>query len=190
MIPLEDGPPSSLPSLQRVMALSNLSQQQSRNREGWRRWDLGQVRGGAGRKSRNTTQAPNLPPAWAHLVALWLQADVCIPQWPRWTRNGSQPTRRASEGATGPVPLGVWLDFMVPAVWMICWGFQSTGPPAERTYPAAEKPPVAPAGLSIILEKQNNPPSPWTTLRVPLNTFDWLWKITYSHIFSRRLDFQ
>lgn len=34
--------------------------------------------------------------------------------------------------------LGVWLDFMVLAVWMICRGFQLSGPPTERPCPAAK----------------------------------------------------
>lgn len=59
--------------------------------------------------------------------------------------------------------LGVWLDFMVLAVWMICRGFQVSGLPAERPCPAAKGWQML-CRAAITLEKQNNSYVIW---RVP-----------------------
>lgn len=67
-----------------------------------------------------------------------------IPQWPRWTRNGSQPTQRASEG-TGAAgsPFRGLAGFHGPG----CLDDLLTGPLAERPHPAVERLAVALQGL-------------------------------------------
>ena len=97
MIPPRRWASSSLPSLQRESWLCPNSQpatEQKQERDGG-----GEVWG----REKEQKHHPdlNLPSGLGTpggLVAAGVEMSG-IPQWPRWTRNGSQPTRRASEGA-------------------------------------------------------------------------------------------
>lgn len=61
------------------------------------------------------------PALWPreHLVALWLPGMemLGIPQWPRWTRNGSQPIQRASEGS-GAAGVTFWGSGWISWSWL------------------------------------------------------------------------
>lgn len=86
-----------------------------------------------GKKEQQCLPALGLGPSQDHLVTLRLPGlgMFGIPQWPRWTRNGSQPTQRASEGsgAVGSPSAGLagfhgpgCLDDLqrIPALWAPC----------------------------------------------------------------------
>ena len=188
MIPPRKWASSSLPSLQRESWLCSNSQpatEQKQERDGGGEvW--GRLPGGAGRNSRNTTQAWTFPPAWAHLVALWLQAWRCLaflsghagPEMEASLPGGLQRALglRGSPfgGLAGFHGPGCLDDLLrIPVHWAPCW----------ENSPSCREAASGSAGLSIILEKQNNPPSPGLPWAFPLNTFDWL-KVNYlfSHL--------
>lgn len=103
MIPPRRWASSSLPGPQRESWLCPSSQPatgQKQERDAGR-----EVWGRASRRGREKEQKHrpglSLPSGLGTpggLVAAGVEMSG-IPQWPRWTRNGSQPTRRASEGA-------------------------------------------------------------------------------------------
>lgn len=140
MIPQEDGPPAVSPAHRESCGfVHRLQQQQSRNRRG------AEV-GGVGRLPPEAGESRNLPgpepSPWPENT--WrpcgCQAGRCL----AFLSGHAAPEMEASLprglqralGLRGHL-LGVWLDFMVLAVWMICRGGQLPGPPAERPHPAA-----------------------------------------------------
>lgn len=102
---------------------------------------LGVFPGEGGRKSSNTSQPWNFVPAENTWRPCGCQAWRCLAflsghAGPEMEASLLRGLQRAL-GLRGHL-LGVGLDFMVLAVWMICRGFQLSGPPAERPCPAAK----------------------------------------------------